>query len=197
MEDSPNESIKNNVFGTLNVARAADKYNAQKFILISTDKAVNPTNVMGATKRLCEMIVQTYNKRSQTEYVAVRFGNVLGSNGSVIPIFKRQIKEGGPVTVTHPDIIRYFMTIPEAVSLVLQAGAYAKGGEIFILDMGEPVRIADMAKNLIKLSGYEPDVDIKIEYTGLRPGEKLYEELLMEEEGLQDTPNHMIHIGDE
>lgn len=195
MEDSPNEAIKNNVFGTLNVARAADKYNAQKFILISTDKAVNPTNVMGATKRLCEMIVQTYNKRSQTEYVAVRFGNVLGSNGLVIPIFKRQIKEGGPVTVTHPDIIRYFMTIPEAVSLVLQAGAYAKGGEIFILDMGEPVRIADMAKNLIKLSGYEPDVDIKIEYTGLRPGEKLYEELLMEEEGLQDTPNHMIHIG--
>ncbi len=195
MEESPNEAIKNNVFGTLNVARAADKYNAQKFILISTDKAVNPTNVMGATKRLCEMIVQTYNKRSQTEYVAVRFGNVLGSNGSVIPIFKRQIKEGGPVTVTHPDIIRYFMTIPEAVSLVLQAGAYAKGGEIFILDMGEPVRIADMAKNLIKLSGYEPDVDIKIEYTGLRPGEKLYEELLMEEEGLQDTPNHMIHIG--
>lgn len=195
MEDSPNEAIKNNVFGTLNVARAADKYNAQKFIFISTDKAVNPTNVMGATKRLCEMIVQTYNKRSQTEYVAVRFGNVLGSNGSVIPIFKRQIKEGGPVTVTHPDIIRYFMTIPEAVSLVLQAGAYAKGGEIFILDMGEPVRIADMAKNLIKLSGYEPDVDIKIEYTGLRPGEKLYEELLMEEEGLQDTPNHMIHIG--
>ena len=195
MEDSPNEAIKNNVFGTLNVARAADKYNAQKFILISTDKAVNPTNVMGATKRLCEMIVQTYNKRSQTEYVAVRFGNVLGSNGSVIPIFKRQIKEGGPVTVTHPDIIRYFMTIPEAVSLVLQAGAYAKGGEIFILDMGEPVRIADMAKNLIKLSGYEPYVDIKIEYTGLRPGEKLYEELLMEEEGLQDTPNHMIHIG--
>ncbi|MDB7094218.1 nucleoside-diphosphate sugar epimerase/dehydratase [Erysipelatoclostridium ramosum] len=195
MEDSPNEAIKNNVFGTLNVARAADKYNAQKFILISTDKAVNPTNVMGATKRLCEMIVQTYNKRSQTEYVAVRFGNVLGSNGSVIPIFKRQIKEGGPVTVTHPDIIRYFMTIPEAVSLVLQAGAYAKGGVIFILDMGEPVRIADMAKNLIKLSGYEPDVDIKIEYTGLRPGEKLYEELLMKEEGLQDTPNHMIHIG--
>lgn len=195
MEDSPNEAIKNNVFGTLNVARAADKYNAQKFILISTDKAVNPTNVMGATKRLCEMIVQTYNKRSQTEYVAVRFGNVLGSNGSVIPIFKRQIKEGGPVTVTHPDIIRYFMTIPEAVSLVLQAGAYAKGGEIFILDMGEPVRIADMAKNLIKLSGYEPDVDIKIEYTGLRPGEKLYEELLIEEEGLQDTLNHMIHIG--
>lgn len=195
MEDAPNEAIKNNVFGTLNVARAADRYNAQKMILISTDKAVNPTNIMGATKRLCEMIVQSYNKKSNTEFVAVRFGNVLGSNGSVIPIFKKQIKEGGPVTVTHPDIIRYFMTIPEAVSLVLQAGAYAKGGEIFILDMGEPVKIADMARNLIKLSGYEPDVDIKIEYTGLRPGEKLYEELLMQEEGLQDTPNHLIHIG--
>jgi len=195
MEDSPNEAVKNNVFGTLNVVKAADKYQAKRFILISTDKAVNPTNIMGATKRLCEMIVQTYNKRSETEYVAVRFGNVLGSNGSVIPIFKRQIKEGGPVTVTHPDIIRYFMTIPEAVSLVLQAGAYAKGGEIFILDMGEPVKIADMARNLIKLSGYEPDIDIKIVYTGLRPGEKLYEELLMKEEGLQDTPNHMIHIG--
>ena len=195
MEDSPNEAVKNNVFGTLNVVKAADKYRTQRFILISTDKAVNPTNIMGATKRICEMIVQTYNKRSETEYVAVRFGNVLGSNGSVIPIFKRQIKEGGPVTVTHPDIIRYFMTIPEAVSLVLQAGAYAKGGEIFVLDMGEPVKIADMARNLIKLSGYEPDVDIKIEYTGLRPGEKLYEELLMSEEGMQDTPNHMIHIG--
>ena len=195
MEDSPNEAVKNNVFGTLNVVKAADKYQTKRFILISTDKAVNPTNIMGATKRLCEMIVQTYNKRSKTEYVAVRFGNVLGSNGSVIPLFKKQIKEGGPVTVTHPDIIRYFMTIPEAVSLVLQAGAYAKGGEIFVLDMGEPVKIADMARNLIKLSGYEPDVDIKIVYTGLRPGEKLYEELLMEEEGLQDTPNHMIHIG--
>ena len=195
MEDSPNEAVKNNVFGTLNLVKAADKYKIKKFILISTDKAVNPTNIMGATKRICEMIVQTYNKRSQTEYVAVRFGNVLGSNGSVIPLFKKQIKEGGPVTVTHPDIIRYFMTIPEAVSLVLQAGAYAKGGEIFILDMGEPVKIADMARNLIKLSGYEPDVDIKIEYTGLRPGEKLYEELLMKEEGLQDTPNHLIHIG--
>ena len=195
MEDSPNEAVKNNVFGTLNVVKAADKYKTEKFILISTDKAVNPTNIMGATKRICEMIVQTYNKRSQTEYVAVRFGNVLGSNGSVIPLFKKQIKEGGPVTVTHPDIIRYFMTIPEAVSLVLQAGAFAKGGEIFILDMGEPVKIADMARNLIKLSGYEPDVDIKIEYTGLRPGEKLYEELLMKEEGLQDTPNHLIHIG--
>ena len=195
MEDSPNEAVKNNVFGTLNVVKAADKYKTKKFILISTDKAVNPTNIMGATKRLCEMIVQTYNKKSKTEYVAVRFGNVLGSNGSVIPLFKKQIKEGGPVTVTHPDIIRYFMTIPEAVSLVLQAGAYAKGGEIFVLDMGEPVKIADMAKNLIKLSGYEPNVDIDIVYTGLRPGEKLYEELLMEEEGLQDTPNHMIHIG--
>ena len=184
-----------NVFGTLNVARAADKYKTKRFILISTDKAVNPTNVMGATKRMCEMIVQTMNNRSKTEYVAVRFGNVLGSNGSVIPLFKKQIKNGGPVTVTHPDIIRYFMTIPEAVSLVLQAGAYAKGGEIFILDMGKPVKIADMARNLIKLSGYEPDIDIKIEYTGLRPGEKLYEELLMKEEGLQDTPNHLIHIG--
>lgn len=195
MEDAPNEAVKNNVFGTLNVVKAADKYKIQRFILISTDKAVNPTNIMGATKRLCEMIVQTYNKRSQTEYVAVRFGNVLGSNGSVIPLFKKQIKAGGPVTVTHPDIIRYFMTIPEAVSLVLQAGAYAKGGEIFILDMGKPVKIVDMARNLIKLSGYEPDVDIEIEFTGLRPGEKLYEELLMKEEGLQETANRMIHIG--
>ena len=190
-----NEAIKNNVFGTLNVVKAADHYGTKRFILISTDKAVNPTNIMGATKRLCEMIIQAYNRKSKTEYVAVRFGNVLGSNGSVIPLFKKQIKAGGPVTVTHPDIIRYFMTIPEAVSLVLQAGAYAKGGEIFILDMGEPVRIADMARNLIKLSGYEPDVDIKIVYTGLRPGEKLYEELLMKEEGLQDTPNKLIHIG--
>ena len=195
MEDSPNEAVKNNVFGTLNVARACDQYKTKRMILISTDKAVNPTNVMGATKRMCEMIVQTINKQSQTEFVAVRFGNVLGSNGSVIPLFKKQIKAGGPVTVTHPDIIRYFMTIPEAVSLVLQAGAYAKGGEIFILDMGKPVKIADMARNLIKLSGYEPDIDIKIEYTGLRPGEKLYEELLMKEEGLQDTPNKLIHIG--
>lgn len=195
MEDSPNEAIKNNVFGTLNTARVADKYGTKRFILISTDKAVNPTNVMGATKRICEMIVQSLNKRSKTEFVAVRFGNVLGSNGSVIPLFKKQIQSGGPVTVTHPEIIRYFMTIPEAVSLVLQAGAYAKGGEIFILDMGKPVKIADMARNLIKLSGYEPDVDIKIEYTGLRPGEKLFEELLMKEEGLQETPNNLIHIG--
>lgn len=195
MEDSPNEAIKNNVFGTLNVARTASKYKSKRFILISTDKAVNPTNVMGATKRICEMIVQTFNKKSKTEFVAVRFGNVLGSNGSVIPLFKKQIKAGGPVTVTDPEIIRYFMTIPEAVALVLQAGAYAKGGEIFILDMGKPVKIADMARNLIKLSGYEPDVDIKIEYTGLRPGEKLYEELLMKEEGLQETPNNLIHIG--
>lgn len=195
MEDAPHEAIKNNVFGTLNVAKACDQYHVKKFILISTDKAVNPTNIMGASKRLCEMIVQTFDKKSTTEYVAVRFGNVLGSNGSVIPLFKKQIKSGGPVTVTHPDIIRYFMTIPEAVSLVLQAGAYAKGGEIFVLDMGEPVKIVDMARNLIKLSGFEPDVDIKIEFTGLRPGEKLYEEMLMKEEGMQTTPNKLIHIG--
>lgn len=195
MEDAPHEAIKNNVFGTLNVAKACDQYHVKKFILISTDKAVNPTNIMGASKRLCEMIVQTFDKKSATEYVAVRFGNVLGSNGSVIPLFKKQIKSGGPVTVTHPDIIRYFMTIPEAVSLVLQAGAYAKGGEIFVLDMGKPVKILDMARNLIKLSGFEPDVDIKIEFTGLRPGEKLYEEMLMKEEGMQTTPNKLIHIG--
>lgn len=195
METSPNEAIKNNVLGTWNTVKAADKYKVDKFVLISTDKAVNPTNIMGASKRICEMIVQTYNNRSNTEFVAVRFGNVLGSNGSVIPLFKKQIEEGGPVTVTHPDIIRYFMTIPEAVSLVLQAGAYAKGGEIFVLEMGEPVKIVDLATNLIRLSGLKPGEDIKIEFTGLRPGEKLYEELLMDEEGMQDTDNKLIHIG--
>ena len=195
MEDSPNEAIKNNVFGTYKTASAAGRNHVKKFVLISTDKAVNTTNIMGASKRMCEMIVQTLNHFYETDFVAVRFGNVLGSNGSVIPLFKKQIAAGGPVTVTHPDIIRYFMTIPEAVSLVLQAGAYAKGGEIFVLDMGEPVKIADLAKNLIRLSGYKLGEDIEIEYTGLRPGEKLYEELLMDEEGLQDTENKMIHIG--
>ena len=217
MESSPNEAIKNNVMGTYKTAYAALRYGAKRFVLISTDKAVNPTNIMGASKRLCEMIVQSMDAVSRTQryellpelghlgthtaieggtrFVAVRFGNVLGSNGSVVPLFKQQIAEGGPVTVTHPDIIRYFMTIPEAVSLVLQAGSYARGGEIFVLDMGDPVKIDTLARNLIRLSGYRPDEDIKIVYTGLRPGEKLYEERLMAEEGLQKTANDLIHIG--
>ncbi|MBE7089765.1 MAG: polysaccharide biosynthesis protein [Clostridiales bacterium] len=195
METSPNEAVKNNVSGTFKVAEAAGKNGVKRFILISTDKAVNPTNIMGATKRICEMIIQTMNNRYDTEYVAVRFGNVLGSNGSVIPLFRRQIQEGGPVTITDKRIVRYFMTIPEAVSLVLQAGAYAKGGEIFVLDMGEPVKIYDLAVNMIKLSGFTPYEDIDIKVIGLRPGEKLYEERLMEEEGLQKTANDMISIG--
>lgn len=195
METSPNEAIKNNCLGTLNLAKLSDKYEIKRFVMISTDKAVRPTNVMGATKRICEMIVQTYNKRSKTEFVAVRFGNVLGSNGSVIPLFLKQIEAGGPVTLTHREITRFFMTIPEAVSLVLTAGLMAKGGEIFILDMGEPVKIYDLACNLIRMKGFEPEADIKIEVVGLRPGEKLYEELLMAEEGLQETENKKIHIG--
>ena len=195
MEDSPKEAIKNNVFGTYNLAKLSDKYNVERFVLISTDKAVNPTNVMGTTKRLCEMIIQALNEVSKTEFVAVRFGNVLGSNGSVIPLFKKQISNGGPVTVTHKNITRFFMLIPEAAQLVLQAGAFAKGGEIFVLDMGSSVKIYDLAKNLISLSGFEPNKDIKIEVTGLRPGEKLYEELLMSEEGLRDTTHNKIYIG--
>ncbi len=195
MEDSPAEAIKNNVFGTYNVAKAAGEFGTKLFILISTDKAVNPTNVMGASKRMCEMIVQSMNTLYKTEYIAVRFGNVLGSNGSVIPLFKKQIAAGGPVTVTDKRITRFFMTIPEAVSLILQAGAFAEGGEVFVLDMGQPVRIDDMARKMIRLSGFEPDVDIRVEYTGLRPGEKLYEELLLETEGLQKTANDLIYIG--
>lgn len=196
MEVSPNEAIKNNCLGTLNAAKLADKYKVKRFVLISTDKAVRPTNVMGATKRICEMIIQDFDKKSKnTDYVAVRFGNVLGSNGSVIPLFLKQIENGGPVTVTHKEITRFFMTIPEAVSLVLQASVYAKGGEIFVLDMGKPVKIYDLAKKIIRYKGYEPNVDMKIEITGLRPGEKLYEEILMDEEGLKETPNKLIHIG--
>ena len=195
MEDSPKEAIKNNVFGTLNLAKQVDKHKVKNFVMISTDKAVNPTNIMGATKRLCEMIIQAMNKESKTDFVAVRFGNVLGSNGSVVPLFKRQIAEGGPVTVTHKNITRYFMLIPEAAQLVLQAGAFAKGGEVFVLDMGKPVKIYDLACDLIRLSGFEPEKDIKIKFTGLRPGEKLYEELLMSEEGLGNTTHNKIYIG--
>ena len=195
MEESPNEAIKNNVFGTWNIAKLADKYCAKRFVQISTDKAVNPTNIMGASKRICEMIVQSFDKRSRTEFVAVRFGNVLASNGSVVPLFRKQILRGGPVTVTHPEVIRYFMTIPEATALVLQAGALAKGGEIFVLDMGEPVKIVDLARNLIRLMGYIPERDIQIEFIGLRPGEKLYEELLLAEEGMKETSNQLIYIG--
>lgn len=195
MEYSPCEAIKNNVFGTMNVASEANRSGVKRMVLISTDKAVRPTNIMGASKRICEMVIQTYNQRSKTEYVAVRSGNVLGSNGSVVPLFKQQIREGGPVTVTHPDIIRYFMTIPEAVSLVLQAGAYAQGGEIFILDMGEPVKILDLAENMIRLSGLVPGEDIEIKFTGLRPGEKLYEELLIDDDNKKETANKRIFIG--
>ncbi|MCR4897567.1 MAG: polysaccharide biosynthesis protein [Lachnospiraceae bacterium] len=196
MEASPGEAIKNNVMGTWKVAQAADKYHVERFVLISTDKAVNPTNVMGASKRICEMVIQMINLHSETGFVAVRFGNVLGSNGSVIPLFKQQIAEGGPVTVTDPEVIRYFMSIPEAVSLVLQAGAYARGGEVFVLDMGKPMKIVDLAENLIKLSGYRVGEDIEIRFTGLRPGEKMYEELLMKAEGLKQTKNELIYVGE-
>ena len=195
LEDSPGEAVKNNILGTFEMAQAAVDYGVRRFILISTDKAVNPTNIMGATKRLCEMIVQAMDKKGTTEFAAVRFGNVLGSNGSVIPLFKKQIEEGGPVTVTHPEVTRYFMTIPEAVSLVIQAGAYAGHGEIFVLDMGKSMKIDELDRNMIKLSGFEPDQDIHIKYVGLRPGEKLYEELLLDEEGLQQTDNELIYIG--
>jgi FlaA1/EpsC-like NDP-sugar epimerase len=194
MENNPTEAIKNNVFGTYNLVNCSDKYNVKRFILISTDKAVNPTNIMGATKRLCEMVIQAKNKQSNTEYVAVRFGNVLGSNGSVVPLFKKQLAHGGPLTVTHKEITRFFMTIPEAVALVLQAITYAEGGEIFVLDMGEPVKIYDLAKSLIELSGYTLGKDMEIEITGMRPGEKLYEELLMNEENLQATKHEKIYI---
>ena len=195
MEDSPNEAIKNNVIGTLKTARTASRYHVKKFILISTDKAVNPTNIMGASKRLCEMVIQMIGKHSTTEFAAVRFGNVLGSNGSVIPLFRRQIEHGGPVTVTHPDIIRYFMTIPEAASLVLQSGAMAHNGELFVLDMGQPVKILDLAENMIRLSGLVPGEDIEIKFTGLRPGEKLYEELLIDDDNKKETANKRIFIG--